>query len=75
MVPQNYNYLLVYDGQFGNLVNMYSLPSSPQYIAFNPNTDEIYVIISKSLLTLHGVASTGHVNNTLTGADQNCLPP
>jgi len=75
MAPQNYNYLLVYDGLFGNLLNMYSLPNSPQYVAFNPVTNETYVIVSESLLTFKGVASTGHVNDTLIGADQFCPLP
>jgi hypothetical protein len=74
MVPQNYNYLLVYNGWFGNLLNMYSLPNSPQYVAFNPVTNETYVLVSESLLTFKGVASTGNFNGTLIGADQYCLP-
>jgi hypothetical protein len=74
MAPQNYNYLLVYNGWFGNLLNMYSLPDSPQYVAFNPVTKETYVIVSESLLTLRGMAGTGHVNDTLIGAGQFCLP-
>jgi len=75
MAPQNYNYLLVYNGWFGSLLNMYSLPDSPQYVSFNPITNETYVIVSESLLTFKGVASTGHVNGTLIGADQFCNPP
>jgi hypothetical protein len=75
MAPQNYNYLLVYDGLFGNLLNMYSLPNSPQYVAFNPVTNETYVIVSESLLTFKGVVSTGYANGTLIGADQFCNPP
>jgi hypothetical protein len=74
MAPQNYNYLLVYNGWFGNLLNMYSLPGAPQYVVFNPVTNETYVIVSESLLTFKGVASTGHVNDTLIGAGQFCLP-
>jgi len=75
MAPQNYNYLLVYNGWFGTLLNMYSLPDSPQYVSFNPVTNETYVIVSASLLTFRGVASTGHVNGTLIGDDQFCNPP
>jgi hypothetical protein len=74
MAPQNYNYLLVYNGWFGNLLNMYSLPDSPQYVAFNPVTNETYVMVSESLLTFKGVASTGNVNDTLIGAGQSCPP-
>jgi len=75
VAPQNYNYILVYNSQFGNLLNMYSLPNSPQYVAFNPVTDETYVVVSQSLLTFKGVTSTGSVNDTLIGADQFCPLP
>lgn len=74
MAPQNFNYLLVYNGWFGNLLNMYSLPGSPQYIVFNPVTNETYVIVSNSLLAFKGVASSGNFNDTLIGAGQFCLP-
>jgi len=74
VAPQNYNYVLVYNGWFGNLLNMYSLPDSPQYVAFNPTTNETYAVVSNSLLTFKGVASVGHVNDTLIGAGQFCLP-
>lgn len=75
LAPQNYNYLLVYDGRFGNLLNMYSLPSAPQYVAFDPGTNETYVLLSDSLLSLRAVNGTGHVNTALIGADQFCNPP
>ncbi len=71
MAPQNYNYILVYNEQFGNLVNMYSLPSPAQYVAFNPNTNETYAIISDSLIAFHSVG-TGYVNATLIGVDGFC---
>jgi hypothetical protein len=74
MAPQNYNYILVYNGWFGNLLNMYSLPDAPQYVAFNPVTNETYVVVSESLLAFKGVASTGNVNDALIGAGQFCLP-
>jgi hypothetical protein len=75
MAPQNYNYLLVYSGSFGNLLNMYSLPGAPQYVAFNPVTNETYVIVSQSLLAFYGATSTGYVNDTLIGAGQFCPLP
>jgi DNA-binding beta-propeller fold protein YncE len=74
VAPQNYNFILVYNGWFGNLMNMYSLPDSPQCVAFNPATNETYVVVSASLLTFKSVASVGHVNDTLIGAGQFCLP-
>ena len=74
MAPQNYNYLLVYDARFGNLVNMYSLPGSPRDVAFNPETNETYVIVSNSLLSLRSAAN-GHIDSSLIGADQFCPLP
>ncbi|MDG6909591.1 MAG: hypothetical protein JRN08_04395 [Nitrososphaerota archaeon] len=78
MAPQNYDYILVYDGHGGGLLNMYSLPTSPSsilsYVAFNTATNETYVIDSGPLLTFQGVASTGNVNATSIGAGQRCLP-
>ncbi len=73
-VSLNYDYLQVYEGATGALVNMYSFPSTPQYVAFNPDTNELYVTLSGQLLTFHNVASTGNVNSTLVGSGQNCLP-
>jgi hypothetical protein len=75
MAPQNYNYLLAYDGDYGNLLNMYSLPGPPQYVAFNPSTNETYVLVSESLLAFHDAAGAGHVNDALIGADQSCGTP
>jgi len=74
VAPQNYNFILVYNGWFGNLLNMYSLPDAPQYAVFNPVTNETYVVVSNSLLSFKGVASVGHVDDTLIGAGQFCLP-
>lgn len=74
-VPLNYDYLLIYDGASGALVNMYSFSSAPQYVAFNPNTNELYVTLSGELLAFHSASSTGNVNSTLIGSGQMCLPP
>jgi hypothetical protein len=74
MVPQNYDYLLVYDGTSGALVNMYSFPGPIGSVAFDPSTNEIYVTESGGLLALRNSASTGNVNSTLIGSYQNCLP-
>jgi hypothetical protein len=73
-VPDGYNYVLVYNRSFGNLVNMYSLPGNPYYLAFNPNTNEAYAIVSESMLSFQSATSLGHVNGTLIGSDQTCLP-
>lgn len=72
MVPQNYDYLLVYDGGSGTLLGMYST-SSPQTVAYNPNTDELYLVSSGTLLAFH-YSNVGGVNSTLIGSGQMCLP-
>jgi YVTN family beta-propeller protein len=74
MVPQNYDYLLAYDGTTGALVNMYSFPGPVGAVAFSLSTNEIYVTGSAGLLALRPSASTGNVNSTLIGSYQNCLP-
>jgi hypothetical protein len=74
MAPQNYDYLLVYDGTSGALVNMYSFPGSIGSLAFDPNTNEIYVSESGGLLVLRNSPSMGNVNANLIGAYSNCLP-
>jgi len=75
-------YVLAYDGASGTLVNMYSLAKGssfvypgPQRVAFNPNTDEVYVTVSTQLLVFRGVAAPGNVNSTLVGSGQYCPPP
>ena len=75
MVPQNYNFLLVYDGTKGTLVNMYSFPGPVERVAYNQNTDEIYVLTAGNLLVLRDFPNTGNVNSTLVGAGLDCLPP
>ncbi len=73
--PLDYNYLLVYDGATGTLVNMYTLSSSPQFVAFNPNTNEFYTTTSGELLAFHNVASTGNIDSSLMGSGKNCPLP
>jgi DNA-binding beta-propeller fold protein YncE len=72
----DYNYILAYDGTTGALLNMYSLPSSPNYVAYDSGTNEVYVTTaSGQLLAFPNVFSSSHVNIGLIGAGQNCLPP
>ena len=72
MVPQNYDFLLVYNGTTGALLNMYSLSVSADRVAYSPNTDELYLAANGDLLSLHDVQATGNVNATLIGAGQTC---
>lgn len=77
VAPQNYNYILIYDGTTLALVNMYSLPASPAAVAYNPGNNQIYVLLQEpptSLVSFHNVSTEGHVNSTFIGDDQNCLP-
>jgi hypothetical protein len=74
-VTQDSNYLLVYDGSSGALLNMYSFPSSPVSVAYNPGTDELYVTTSGHLIAFKDLAATGAVNAILIGPDQDCAPP
>jgi hypothetical protein len=69
------NYVMVYDGTSGALVNMYSFPASPEYIVFNSNTNVGYVTVGNQLLAFQNTATPGHVNSTLTGSGQNCPLP
>jgi len=69
------NYVLVYDGASGALVNMYSLPSGLESFAFDSNTGEFYITQSGQLVSFPNAASTGSVDSALVGNGQNCLPP
>jgi hypothetical protein len=70
-----YNYLAVYDGTTGALVNMYSFPSPPQSVAYNPNTNELYVTLPGELISFHDFPITGNVNSTLIGGGEDCGNP
>jgi YVTN family beta-propeller protein len=74
----NNNYLLVYNGATGMLVNMYSISNTPQFVAFNPNTNEFYVTVweghQAQLLSFPNMTSTGNVDSSLMGSGQNCPP-
>ena len=75
-VSLDYNYILAYDGTTGALVNMYSFPSSPQYVTYNPITNAVYVTTSSGqLLTFPLTASIGHVNSTMVGSGISCPLP
>jgi len=73
------NYVLVYDGASGALVNMYSFPSGLQSVAFDSGTGEFYATQSgeflSQLVSFPNAASTGSVDSALIGNGQGCLPP
>jgi DNA-binding beta-propeller fold protein YncE len=74
-----YNYLFAYDGASGTLVNMYSLSSTPESVAFNPNTGEFYVTLwgghQAQLVSFPMAVSTGSVDSALVGSGQHCGLP
>jgi len=75
-VSLDYNYVLAYDGLTGALVNMYSFPSSPEFVTYNPSTSEVYVTTSSGqLLAFPNVEAPGHVNSTLVGYGIDCPLP
>jgi hypothetical protein len=77
------NYVLLYDGATGTLLNMYSIPNGPWRgpgsVAFNPQSNELYTDVASEFLSqfvsFPNVASTGAVDSTLMGSGQNCPPP
>ena len=74
-VSLDYNYILAYDGTSGALLNMYSLPSTAQFVAFNSNTIEAYVTIGSQILSFQNSAGAGHYDSALVGSGQGCPLP
>jgi hypothetical protein len=72
VVWEHPNYLLVYNGATGALVNMYSFPSNDQvgFGGYDANTGELYVQVGPdTLVALHyDVQTIGNVNATLVNA-------
>jgi hypothetical protein len=78
VIPSASDYLLVYDGASGALVNMYSYQSSSllSSVVYNPVTHEIYLTdYSGQFLAFPDFNVLGHVNATLIGSGESCLPP
>jgi DNA-binding beta-propeller fold protein YncE len=78
----NNNFTLVYDGATGKLLNMYSISnghrSGPLSVAFNPQSDELYIGVSgefSQLVAFPNAASTGSVDSALMDQGEGCLPP
>ena len=75
------NYVLVYDGSTGALVDMYSLPASPNFVAFDPSTDQLIVTLwgaslqspsllpAGALIAFHLAASRGSVDSALVNGN------
>jgi len=72
LIPQNYDYLLAYDGTSGNLVGMFSFPNPPQSVAYDAGTGESYVGLQGQLLAFRDPGTVGDVNSTLIGSGQQC---
>jgi hypothetical protein len=75
LVPLNYlDYMLVYDGTNGTLVNMYSFSNNVYFAGYDTNTGELYVTVGADMLALHyDVQATGNVNASLI--DMGCALP
>jgi len=43
LVPQNTDYVMIYDGASGQLVSMYSLSSSPRNVQYSPVSNDLYL--------------------------------
>jgi YVTN family beta-propeller protein len=71
----NHNYVFVYSGLTGALLDMYSLPATPQYVAYNTLTNELYVTISSQLVAFHDSAGPGYVDIALVDSGGNCPLP
>jgi len=74
-ISLDWNYVLVYDGATGALLDMYSLPTTPQYVAYNQLTNELYVTLSSQLVAFRDSAGPGYVDTALVGSGQNCPLP
>ncbi len=71
-----YYYLLAYDGATGKLVNMYSFPSTPVPVAFNPRNGELYLWTTAGrFLSIRILSAPGNVNTALIGAGRQCPLP
>lgn len=76
VVPSASNYLLVYDGTSGALVNMYQSTTSLSSVVYDPVTNEIYLAdYSGRFLAFPNLNTLGNVNATIIGAGETCLPP
>jgi hypothetical protein len=64
-------YVLVYDGSTGVLVDMYSLPTTGQTVAFDPSTDQLIVALwpADTLIAFNLAASRGSVDSALVNGD------
>lgn len=77
--PQDYNYVLVYNGTTGALLNMYSISNGPESVAFNPGSDELYATVSgeyrAQVLSFPNAATIGSADSALMSSGQNCPLP
>jgi WD40 repeat protein len=74
-ISLDHNYTFIYDGATGALLDMYSLPNTPQFVAYNVLTNELYVTISSQLVAFHDSAGPGYVDTALVGSGENCPLP
>jgi YVTN family beta-propeller protein len=74
-ISLDFNFVFIYNGATGSLLDMYSLPATPQFIAYNGLTNELYVTVSSQLTAFHNSAGPGYVDTALVGSGENCPLP
>ena len=65
-----YNYTFVYDGATGALLDMYSLPNSPRYVAYVSLTNELLVTLPSQMVAFRNTAGPGYMDPAAIGSGQ-----
>ncbi len=74
-ISLDFNYTFIYDGATGALLDMYSLPGTPQFVAYNGLMNELLVTLPSEFIAFHDSAGPGYVDTALVGSGQNCPLP
>ncbi len=75
-VPLGPQYVLVYDGSNGKLVNMYSFSTDIDYVKLNPVTHQLYAtLFNGHLVIFPDVTIAGYVDSQFLSPAQNCPLP
>jgi hypothetical protein len=74
-ISLDFNFVFIYNGSTGSLLDMYSLSATPQFVAYNALTNELYVTVSSQLTAFSNSAGPGYVDTALAGSGENCGVP
>lgn len=74
-ISLDFNFVFIYNGSTGSLLDMYSLSATPQFVAYNVLTNELYVTVSSQLTAFRNSAGPGYVDTALVGSGENCPLP